>query len=471
MTVLNISLFLDWGLGESVIKHVAQYNGQEDPDQMRRLLNAAIALYLLIAACTVSLVGCCSHRIIGQLFHDPTSRVATQVLALWPLLLLTVAADILARPFGSVINGFQRLDLSNILLFLHSLINALLTVCFLLAGAKLEGLLLATLFSSLFNLAASVTIARKLLRGIMPNPLRCDFLTVKQICSFSLALFTGRTMVMIQSQLEKLYIARFVGVVQVGWYEIASEAASKVRRLPDLLLSPVMAAASELHAADEQTKMRELYFRTNKYYAVSAIPFVVFALFTAKLLVKLWLGPSLVAIAVPFAGLVLGNFFLQVGAPLHAVLVGRGILRPGVYGAVVTAALNIVLSLVFIQRWGFAGAMLGTTVSMIVGSIYFLVIAASHLDIPLHVTLYRAYSKPLLCSALAALAMWLTSTLLTNGWQNLLVSAPVYGIVYCLGLVLTRFFDGFDLTKAEEHLPYLGPALRLILAPTRAIPE
>jgi O-antigen/teichoic acid export membrane protein len=471
MTVISIGGFLDWGVGESVIKHVAEYNGKKDLEMMQRLLNATLALYLFIATVTVSVLWLCSHVIVKQLFRGPSGGMTSQVLSLWPLLLLTIVADILARPFSSVINGLQRIDLTNVVLFVYSALNALLTVTFLLAGAKLGGLLLATLISSVFSLTAYALIARRLLPSVVLNPLCCNPHMLKRICSFSLALVSGRVMVMIQAQVEKLCLARFAGVVQVGWYEVASQSASKVRRLPDLLLSPVMAAASELHATDERSKLRELYFRTNKYFAVSAIPFVVFALVTAKTLVRLWLGPDLVQIAFPFAGLVIGNLFLQVGAPVQAVLIGRGVLRPGVYAALVTGGLNVVLSFVFIQRWGFSGAMLGTVLAMMIGSVYFFIVAAPHLEIPFHETLYGAYFKPLVCSLVAAVAMWLTKTIGSGAWHITLVSAVVYVLVYLLGLVLTRFFDSFDLTKAERYLPLVRLARRAVAVPARATSE
>jgi len=471
MTVISISGFLDWGLGESVIKHVAEYNGRKDLEQIRQLLNTILALYFFIAALMVCLLALGSRLIVHELFRGASSQMANHVLSMWPLLLVIVAADILARPFTSTIYGLQRIDIANVILFTHSLVNAVLTVALLLAGMQLGGLLVATLLSSMFNLAACTLITRKLLPTVLANPLRSDLVTLRRICKFSLALFSGRMMVMIQAQVEKLYLARLVGVVQVGWYEVASEAASKVRRLPDQLLSPVMAAASELHATDDSPKMRELFFRTNKYFAVSAIPFVVFALFTAKVLLGFWLGPNLVQIAVPFAGLVIGNFFLQVGAPVSSVLTGKGILRPGVYAALVMCALNVVLSFLFIERWGFAGAMLGTVLSMMVGNLYFFITAAPHLDVPFHQTLVRAYSKPLACALAAALAMWPVRNLEIPGWQRLSLSAAAFGIVYLVGLILLRFFDSFDLTKAERYVPCFGLARRLLATPIASTAE
>lgn len=460
-TVINISWFLDLGLGSTVIKYVAEYGGNKDLDRVRGVLDTAFFLYLVIATLTVGFLALASNVILRALFRGELAPMA-DALSLWPLLLVTVAADILARPFGSVINGLQRIDLSNVLLFLRSLCNSLLTIILLFAGAKLHGLMWAALLSSLFSLGANFVVSCRLLPGIVPNPFRFDMATLRRICSFGLALSAGHTMTMLQGQLEKLYLARFVGVVSVGWYEVASEAASKVRRMPDLLLSPVMAAASELHAGDERHKMQELYFRTSKYFAVTAIPLVVFSIFAAKDLVRLWLGSGLTMIAVPFAGLVVGNFFLQLGAPTYNLLVGKGILRPGVYSAFLASILNLVLSFVFIKRWGFAGAMLGTVLPMIISTIYFLIASAPHMEIPFSDVLRRAYWKPVLCSVAAAFSMWPTGLLGLQGTRNLAARSVLFGTTYVAGLVLTRFFDKFDFAKAEHYMPFVRTLKRVI---------
>ena len=291
-TLINMSFLLDLGLGATVTKYIAEQSGKGDLRQIQRLLDTSLTAYLFIATAALSFLWFCSHAIISELFRGPSAPAVPQVLSLWPMLLPIVAADLLVKPFLSIINGLQRMDLTNILSFFTAVVSALMVLTFLIAGAKVGGLLMAALLTSLFSLFGAVAVTRRLLPSVKPNPLHCDFTTLKKMCTFSLALYTGQGMYLIQTQLEKLYLARFVGVVSVGWYSMASEAASKIRRLPDLLFGPVAAAASELDATNKLQKMGQLYFRVHKYLALTALPLAIFAVLKAKVLVSLWVGPA-----------------------------------------------------------------------------------------------------------------------------------------------------------------------------------
>jgi O-antigen/teichoic acid export membrane protein len=461
-TIIGLSWFLDLGLGASVTKHVAEHRGTGDLSQLRRVVNASCAIYLVLTTLALLLLWFFAKVLIGELFRGPDAPSLAYILALWPMLLTIVGLDMLTKPFISVINGFQRLDLSNVLLFSANASNVLLTVAFLIAGRGLRGLLWAALLSALLNFVLSVGIARSLLPSVIPNPLGSDLATIRAMFIFSLGLYSGSIMTTIQGQIEKLYLARFLGVVPVGWYNIASEAASKVRRMPDLLLGPVMAAASELDAANEGDKISQLHFRAHKYLAVSTIPLVVFSVVSAKTLVTLWLGPKLGVVAFPFALLVLGNLFPQVGAPTYFILVGRGILRPSVYAALIASVLNVVLSLLFIWRWGFAGAVWGSVLPMVISTLCFFVLAEPFFEGTLYRVLRLAYLKPVLCSLAAAAAMSLASIRASHLWLQFAVSTATYAVVYLLGLGFTHFFDDFDFSKAEGHIPFVRFVRRLM---------
>ena len=461
-TLIGLSWFLDLGVSGSVAKQIAEHRGRGDVTQLRQVVDTSCAMYLIITTIALFLLWFFSQALIREFFRGPEAPPLPVVLSLWPLLLPTIATDLLTKPFMAVINGFQRLDLSNVLLFSGNACNAILTVIFLLSGAKLQGLLLAAFLSALLTLIVSVALALRLLPSFVPNPIRCDFRTAKRICSFSMGLYAGSIMTAIQGQAEKLYLARFVGVVPVGWYDMASQAASKVRRVPDLLLGPVMTAASELDAAGERGKIAQLYFRAHKYLAVTVIPLVGYALFAAKPLITVWLGAKFSFVALPFALLVVGNLFPQIGAPTYYVLVGQGILRPSIYAALIASVLNVVLSFIFILRWGFVGAVWGTVIPMIVSNVYFFIACEPYSEIPFLEILRRAYLKPLLCSLAAGAGMSAISALGMGLWRQLLVGTAIYAIVYLVGLGLTRFFDEFDFSKAEGHLPFVRLARRLI---------
>jgi O-antigen/teichoic acid export membrane protein len=457
-TIINLAWLMDPGLGPAVTKFVAESSGKNDISEIRRVIDAGAAICLLMAATAACIVGFSSHFVVREFFRGPSAPAANEILSLWPLVLLCMATFLISTPFLAVINGRQRMDLANVLLFSAELLSASMTVAFLMAGAKVRGLLLAQLLSALFILVGSVVLTKRLLPGITPNPFRCKFVTLRKIVTFSIPLYAGYVMTTLQGQLERLYLARMVGVIPVGWYDVASQGAAKVKRVPDLLLGPVLAAASELNARNEREKLEELHFRAHKYLAIVAIPLVVFAVVAAKPLVHLWVGGGTEKIALTFAILVIGNLFPQMGSPIYFITVGRGILRPSVYTALLASGLNVVLSYLFIKLWGFSGAALGTAIPMFISTIYYFVVCRPYFQLDLFKTFRSTYVKPALCAGAAAVTIPLIGLLRMHNWIGLLADLIVFGTLYLGGLVLTRSIDRSDLTTAGKHIPFLARA-------------
>jgi O-antigen/teichoic acid export membrane protein len=455
-TVINLAWLMDPGLGPAVTKYIAESSGKGDIAEIRRVINAGAAICLIMAAMAACIVGFTAHFAIRELFRGPSAPAAGEILSLWPLVLLCIASFLISGPFLAVINGRQRMDLTNVLLFGAELLSASLTVIFLLAGAKVRGLLLAQLISALFILVGSVALTKRLLPGITPNPFSCTFATLRKIATFSVPLYAGYVMTTLQGQLERLYLARMVGVIPVGWYDVASQGAVKVKRVPDLLLGPVLAAASELEARNEREKLEELNFRAHKYLAIVAIPLVVFAVVTAKLLVRLWVGGGMEKVAFTFAILVIGNLFPQMGSPLYFITVGRGILRPSVYTALLASGLNIVLSFFFIKMWGFSGAALGTAIPMFLSTIYYFAVCRPYFQIDLFKTLRRTYVKPVLCALAAAGTIPVIGLLRLHSWVGLLADLVSFFGLYLAGLAVTHSIDRSDLAIAGRHIPFLA---------------
>lgn len=460
-SIIGLGWLLDMGLGATVTKFVAEHNDNTRAPQLRTLIDTTIGIYIVIAAAAVGSLVLFARPIMGELFRGPQAPSVRDLVPLWTLLLPIVALDLVGKPFMTMITGSQRFDLVNVILFCGAATNAAFTVLFLCLGAKVQGLLWASILGASVTFILSFAIAHHFI-PLIPNPFHFQLATAKRILTFSLGVYSGAVMTTIQGQLEKLYLARLVGVVPVGWYGMASDGAGKVRRLPDLLLAPVLPAASELHAGNERRKISELYFRTQKYTALSAVPLVVFALVDSKALITLWLSSKFAFIAVPFSVLVFGNLCSQMGAPIWEVLTGRGILRPSVYTALLTSVLNVVLSLVFIMRWGFLGAAWGSVLPIIIANTYYFCASQKYLGVPFLQILRRAYLKPVLCSIVAGAASSAINVLVRNLWLDVLVGASAFAIIYLAGLLLARFFDEFDWSKLEAHVPLARHARRLI---------
>jgi len=455
-TIINFAWLMDPGLGPAVTKHVAEFSSTNDVQQIRRVVNASLAICLTMAVIAAVIAWLGGGLIVSQLFRGPSAPPVHEVMTLWPLVLLCISVFLLGTPFVALINGRQRMDLTNALIFSAELFSATMTVILLLAGAKVAGLLLVQLLTSVFILVGGIIITRRLLPAVVPNPLGCDVGMVRRLLKFSLPLYAGYVMNTLQGQLERLYLARMVGVVSVGWYDVASQGAVKIRRLPDLLLNPVLGGASQLAASKEMRKLEELHFRAHKYLGIIAVPLVVFAIVCAKDLMHLWVGKGLEIVGVPFALLVLGNLFAQISAPTYFVTVGRGILRPALYSAFLACSLNLVLSYVFIKMWGFSGAALGTAIPMTLSTIYFLARSRRYFEMPVHRLLLRSYLKPILYSISAAVCAALIGFAHWSSAVSLIGKLTVFGFTYLILLIYARGLDEVDRDYIVRHMPVIS---------------
>lgn len=462
LTIINLTSLADFGLGGTLTKHVAEHYAIRDFVALRRLLDTGVMLYLILACLTVCVLGICSGWLVPLLFRGNAEVPHGMLPTLWHWLLLVVAINILVIPFYSAITGLQRMDLSNFLSSFNSVAFALLAVLFLCLDTKLEGLLYAASLTAVLTFLIGAGIVWMILPEIRINPFRFNLSEMKHIFAFSLQIYITQTAFIIQNQIEKLYLAWFASVTPVGWYNIAAEAALRIRRIPELLLTPIMAAASELHALRDHDRLGELYYRAHKYLALLGVPLVAYVAVASKRLVTLWIGPKFTMVAVPLAVLSMVNFFNLISGPGLLILIGRGNLRPGVYSASLGILVNLVVSFFLIYFYGFSGAVIGTSLAITIGTTYFIYLFNKVSVGGWWRPILGAYLKPVVCSSVLVGLLLILHPLDTVNWLGLFVAGVILGCAYMVGLVAMRFFDQFDLARAERLFPPFRLVRRMI---------
>jgi O-antigen/teichoic acid export membrane protein len=460
LAISSLTSLADVGLVTTLSKHVAEFYAHKDFRALNRLINTGFALYLSIAIVGAGSLWLSEPFVLSMVFRGSALRF-DQLQALWHSLILLMVANILTLLLFSVVVGLQRMDVSACLGSANVLASAGLSVVFLHWNLGLRGILYAYVIAAWITLCAYIYALRRLLPEIRFEPATCRWSVAKEILSFSLKTYVTQMAVVIHNQIEKIYLAHFVGVVEVGWYDISSDLALKLRSIPGLMLSPMMPAASELDALGDHGRLRHFYQRAHKYLAFAAVPMVVFVVFSAKSFVRLWLGPGLIVIATPLSVLLAVNILNLATGPGLLTLVGKGILKPGLYSAIAGIVLNCPLSLVLIWAFGFQGAVIGTSISIAAASVFFLYLFQRQTR-GAFPGVMRNYLKALGCSLAIVLPLWLVTRSDPNSWSLLALRSAIFGVGY-LGLLLgVRFFDAVDLSIAGAFFPVPAAAKRLI---------
>jgi O-antigen/teichoic acid export membrane protein len=461
VTLTRLTALADPGIGGALTKYVAEHDAVHDTRALSQLIDTGLMIYVLIATAIVVVLGGISGILIPILFRG-SSAFRSELLFVWRCALIIVAINFLGAPFGSIIVGLQRMDLSNALAALSSLSSAVFLFIFLLLGLGLPGLVYAYLVASALTLLASIWSAHRLLPSVAFNPLRFKRSEARKIISFSAQFYVTGLAVTISTEIEKLYLTWFTGVVAVGWYDMASQVALRVRRIPEMLLAPVLAAASELEARGEHEKLRELHYRAHKYTALVAVPLCFYIVIVAHRLVTLWIGPKLYMVATPLAVLAASNLFNLTSGPGLLTLVGKGILRPGLHSAMLGILLNLTLSFWLIRFYGFSGAVIGTAAALVISTLFFLWRFNRAVGFSPAKSAAKVYVKPLVVSALVSSALLVLKLFDGLALTALIAETLLFGSIYLAGLTFSGFFDAFDLDRVESHLPLATHIRRFI---------
>jgi len=460
LAINGLTSLADLGLVGTLSKFVAEYYARHDFDALARLLSSGFGLFLLLDIVIGAALWGVSPLLAGILFHG-SSMPTPELVILLRWFQIVIAANILSQLFASVTTGLQRLDLTHMMSAANVTMSAVFGAFLLLRGGGLRGLVYGYLGSGILTIAIYLLIVRRLLPQVAINPFRLDKGEARKMFGFSLRLYVTQAAVAVHNQVEKVLLGMLVGVAPVGWYDIASDVALKVRGAVGLILTPVLPAASELNALGDESRLRELFYRTHKYLALLGVPLVCYIATISNRFVELWLGPNLRMIALPMSVLLVVNFFNLATGPGFVIFVGSGYLKPGVQSATLGIVLNIVLSLGLIYKFGFAGAVMGTAAALILASGYFMTMFHRRTKYPISRVLLEAYMKPLFCSGLAVGVILAIHPPTHLSWVGLVGMGVVFGAIYSASILLSQFFDEYEWNKIVTFIPWARYARRM----------
>jgi O-antigen/teichoic acid export membrane protein len=273
---------------------------------------------------------------------------------------------------------------------------------------------------------------------------------------------------LVNLQSDKTIIGYFLNLASVTAYEIGQKISLFSRMIVGLTLSALVPAISELDAAGKTQSILKLYERGNKYIASFAFPILIFTFGFADLLINLWMGSGFEKSVFVARLLVLGvfvNMLTGVG-----VMIVRGIGKPSYETeyAVICLVANILLGVLLVQAYGFAGVVIATPISVILGSVYFIVKFHGLYKFSFFSLARRAYVKPFLISVSLTGILYLLNLLVIKNSQTgtrieifflILANGVLYFPAFIWLLKKSGFWDEQDkihLITTVDRYPILG---------------
>lgn len=451
---------LDFGIGYAFTPYFAEAAARKDEERISQLLTTGVVFSVLFAVAIIALTMALAPPIV-RLLNIPSELQSEAIF------ILVGAGFVLSirngsGVFGSILNGLQRMDISYTIDFLVSFPYILGTVWALEGNHGLRGLILNQLVMVLISSVASMILAKNLIPSLRFHPGLFCWALSRQLWKYGVKVQVSNLSSLVNLQIDKIFISHFLNMRMVAFYELGSKITMLARSLPNLLVSALLPAASELQAKSDRSGLERLYELSSKLLYSVTIPLGAFIFFNSDLLMLSWMGPGFGLSSLVIRFLILGSTINLLTAVITSVARGIGQVQYEMRSSTLVVFMNIPLSLILIIKFGFTGVLFGTTLTLIIGTLYYFfmfhhyVIQRSLIDF-----LVKMGGKPFLCSVLLGYVLFLTSSELQRifaplGRKESLgllgLNFSLFFILYLLLLHKLRYFQSEEIRLLMKNL-------------------
>jgi O-antigen/teichoic acid export membrane protein len=450
----------DFGLSTSFVKYIAEYVSLKDYEKVNTVVQHGLLYYGVLSLLFLA-IGWLLYVPVFDLLKIPPERYEVATVTFF-LALAGFGITSMTSVFVSVLVGLQRTDVFNTMAGIVMVVRFAAIMIALQLGKGLPGLMVADVLVTFVSAIPLWMVTRRRIPQLRLRFVRYDHQMMKRLLSFGSQLQISRVAELVQAQFDKFLLTRFVGLTAVSLYDFGSRPLVRLRALPLSAISSLVPAVSALDAEHNPARILAGLLRATRYLMIVALPLFAFFVCFAHEIITVWLGSGFDQAATTMQLLSIPYFFSVVVSVLSLVSQGMGEPKFQMQAMLVQAGLNILLSTVLVTVLGYFGAVLGTIIAGVVGSLLFVHLYGRRLMTAPARTFAGMMGKPLLSVAVAAAIgyaslLWLQSMMHAVSRGGAFISLTLAGIVFLLAymivLLLTRTFGPDDKGFLMNVLP------------------
>jgi O-antigen/teichoic acid export membrane protein len=435
-SLFGYTILLDFGLGFTAQKAVAEHSAGGDTDRLNQLL--ATIFWSFAATGVVFLVVFLSGR---SLFLEWTHVTPANLPTFGRAYVIFFCAMAVAFPLGifpELLRGLQRIDLANWLTIGSTTLNLGLLAYALVQGWSLPAIVAISVLTTIAPSAAAWFMAKPRITGLSLHPKHYRLSAVRGVLSFSIVAYLITFTNLIMARTDQAVISFSIGVGFIALYQAGYKVSEMFGLFSVQMQDALTPAAAQMSIQNDRAGLRDLLIKSSSLTVLLTTP--LYALCAAYLtpLVKILTGLDELAPDTYLVGqaLLLATYSsLITNSCSKRILMMCGWERRLLKISLVDAAANLVLSLILVRQYGVLGVAMGTMIpTVLVGWLWVLPLTGRFAE----TGVFRLGGEilapvlPPIAAGLAALAalLWFAPFPADGGfidcvWRGALVIAPV----------------------------------------------
>jgi O-antigen/teichoic acid export membrane protein len=349
---------LDLGYGGALVKFVAQYRARRDADAINEVLSTLFVVFTAGAVLAWLAAAAIGWR-LQALFPLDAAQASTGRAVLL-IIAAHVACGFAFSVFGAVINGFQRYDLNNLVGAGASVVVAVVNVAVLLAGGSLVALVAATTAVRFLGYFAYRHNAYRVFPALSVRPRLFRLARLKEVSGFSVYVLMLDWAAKVNYSVDAIVIGATLGPAAVAAWTVPLRLIEAIQRLTNQLNDVLFPTVVDSDALNRPDRLRLILVQGTRLSLAAVLPASCALAVLADRIIAAWVGPRFEASAT-VAMMLAAVVATRVGtATSMTVLKGGGLHRLLAWTNLLTAAVNLTLSILLVHRYGLPGVALGT---------------------------------------------------------------------------------------------------------------
>jgi O-antigen/teichoic acid export membrane protein len=446
---------LDLGIMSAVIKYVAEYWARGQIMQVQSLIATVLSLYTVLGLIVIALAAALAPFLPALFNVAPTERATASWLVL--LMGLALGISIPCTITHSVLRGLQRFDLANLISISGTLLTTAATIAVLLLGGGLLAMVTVNIPLTLLMQVPAIWLIKHSAPELRLGWRGANRHLVRTVISFSSPMFVMLVAGQLQSKTNEIVVGAFLPISAVTPYGIArrlSEVAQLLARQFEKVLLPL---ASQLHAENDQARLRALYTASTRLTLASFLPIGGIVVILAQPLLTIWVGAVYAEYSYLVLILTLASLIGTSQWPAASVLQGMARHRLLAVMSICSGLASLVLSIALVRDLGLTGVALGTLIAIGVECLVFVMPYAMHSIGVSAGTMFKEVFWPVLAPAIPMIILLygLRKAIDPSSLLSVIVVAGIGLLVYAIGYLSVG-------ANAVERQTYGGLALSAI---------
>jgi O-antigen/teichoic acid export membrane protein len=349
---------LDFGYGSAVIRYVAEFKARRDVRSLNEVLSTMSYVFSAVG------VGCYALAIavailLPWIFNLEPDQIRTGRL----VILMTGLQVALFFPFsiyGGVINAFERFYVNNVVGLVFNVVTALVNVLVLTLGYGLVELVACTTVLRILPFWIYRWNAYQVFPALELRRQHVRLARLRELSGFSFSVAVVDWATRLTYATDAFFLGVLMNTAAVGLFAVAQRISDTLLTLTHQIHTFMMPKVVHRAIDGGTAPQRDLMIRATRFQLAIAMCLCGGIATVADTLIRAWLGPGWDASIRVTQILAASVVMRAVIAMPTTMLQGTGDHRFVSVASAWSAALNLVLTVVFIHFWGITGTAIAT---------------------------------------------------------------------------------------------------------------